>query len=638
MSKTRKLLFTAAMIALPVLILLLLEGGLRLAGLFRPEPLAEVIWQDGHEVYRINQHVARRYFDPRTVTVPGTLPETFAREKSPQTFRIFCLGGSTTAGFPFDGHVSFPMQLRELLSQTYPQMQFEVINLGISAVNSFTVVDVLPEVLELQPDLILIYMGHNEFYGAYGSASTISLPGSDGTVRFFLRLQHLRLVQLLKATISGISGWLAPAATPDNRSLMAAVIRDAAIEYDDPTFRRTRRAFENNLNLLLNACRERQVPVVLSTLVANLADLPPFSADSTSRAMLATGQPAIEVWQQRLARDSTDAAAWYGLGQAHRARGDSLLAALALTRAKDYDRIRFRASEDFNQLIRQTAQAHGSTLLDMQRAFALHSPQGLIGASLICDHLHPNPNGYYLMARAFYAAIRKSGLLRNANPNFVPAPRPYYVTDLDWDMGLLKIFEMVHRWPFPEKPVTFADYQSHGDPKAAEIARHYLFEENVWSAAHYKMADHYISQGEYEKARREYLAVSVFAPDDPYPFFAVAKTYELEQAWPEREHYLRKALPLSPQKGMLIYQIALAEWRQGKLQQASASMVRALDFPDLKREEKMNARFYLAGFLYEGGQARQAAGVLLDILREAPDFAPAQAFLQKIRQEQEQGQ
>ncbi|MCI0618577.1 hypothetical protein L0244_36835, partial [bacterium] len=63
------------------------------------------------------------------------------------TFRIFCLGGSTTAEFPFDCQVPFPTQLRYLLSQTHPQYQIEVINVGISAVNSFTVVDLLPDIL-----------------------------------------------------------------------------------------------------------------------------------------------------------------------------------------------------------------------------------------------------------------------------------------------------------------------------------------------------------------------------------------------------------------------------------------------------------------------------------------------------------
>ena len=170
MTRSKKRIFTAMMLSVPVVLLLALEGVLRLAGVFEREPLFRTIWHKGEQVRQINQHVARRYFDPVQVTVPGAMPERFAIEKSANTYRILCLGGSTTAGFPFDGHVPFPQQLRFLLRQTDPQTRFEVLNLGISAVNSFTFVDLLPELFDMQPDAVLIYMGHNEFYGEFGSA------------------------------------------------------------------------------------------------------------------------------------------------------------------------------------------------------------------------------------------------------------------------------------------------------------------------------------------------------------------------------------------------------------------------------------------------------------------------------------
>ncbi|RMD97873.1 MAG: SGNH/GDSL hydrolase family protein, partial [Calditrichaeota bacterium] len=164
MKALKNQIFILLMLLLPVAFFALLEGSLRLFHLFAPEPLVRVVMKNGQQMYQINTHVARRYFDPHKVTVPGAIPATFAVNKSHRVFRIFCLGGSTTAGFPFDCQVSFPQQLRYMLRQAYPQYHFEVINLGISALNSYTVLDLLPAILDLQPDLILIYMGHNEFY------------------------------------------------------------------------------------------------------------------------------------------------------------------------------------------------------------------------------------------------------------------------------------------------------------------------------------------------------------------------------------------------------------------------------------------------------------------------------------------
>lgn len=141
--------FGLALLLTPLLLLALFEFSLRLFNLFPREPLFVEAVQDGREVVQINPGVATRYFNPKKVVVPNLYPETFSRSRSENTFRIFCLGGSTTAGFPFEFQVPFPARLKSLLSSQYPRTHFEVINLGLSAVNSFTVLDFIPEVLEI---------------------------------------------------------------------------------------------------------------------------------------------------------------------------------------------------------------------------------------------------------------------------------------------------------------------------------------------------------------------------------------------------------------------------------------------------------------------------------------------------------
>lgn len=646
-SALQKRLFAAALIFMPVVLLALAEGGLRLFGVFAPEAFVRATTKAGKPHYQLNQWVAKRYFDPARVTVPGMQPDLFVKHKGPEVFRIFCVGGSTTAGFPFDCQVPFPVQLRYLLAQTYPQRRFEVINAGISAVNSFTVVDLLPEILAHQPDLIIIYMGHNEFYGAYGSASTVSLGQNGKLIRAYLKLQKLHLVQMLRRLIL----WLRPAPNQGARkpSLMADVIGDQAIVLGSPKYQRTLTNFRDNLDLILRECARRGVPVLLSNLFSNLRDLPPFASappdlPPASRAVyeqaIAAGdslrQLRLLVESENAYRtawllDSSAAVLWYKRGLASAGRGDSTAARHFFTGAKDRDLIRFRASEEVNHLIAALAQQHGSRFVDLDSRLAQRSPQGLLGNNLLVDHLHPSPTGYYLMATGFYDAIRSGGWLADPAPHFQPADDPYYVTDLDWDIGLMKILEMTHRWPFPEKPVALDDYRPYGDPATVPIVRNYLLAENVWSRAHYRMAEVYLQRRDFERARREYLAVSVFAPDDPYPYQQVAKTFELEGAWDQREAYLWKTLPLSEQKGMLLYQIAIAQWRQKKLNAACETMLAALEQVDLNRQERQNAKFYLAGFYADAGEPAKAAETLTGLLREDPNFQPARVFLQKLR-------
>jgi tetratricopeptide (TPR) repeat protein len=408
------------------------------------------------------------------------------------------------------------------------------------------------------------------------------------------------------------------------------------------------------LRIILKLCAQKKTPVVISNLVSNVRDLPPFHSLSPdlpnsarmeyeraialgdSLLQLKRGEESIIAYSRALMIDSSAASLWFKLGKAYDAMGDSTRAAHHYYQAKDRDLIRFRASEEVNTMLSKTAVLHKAGFVDMQRWFADRSTRGLIGANLMCDHLHPNPDGYYLMARAFYDHIVAADYLNGPAIDFQPANSPYFVSDLDWDIGLLKIFEMIHRWPFPEKPLTFADYQPHGDLAAAEIAREYLFVENVWSKAKYKMAAECIKRNELEKARDEYLGVSLFAPDDPDPYLQVAKTYEMVQDWPQREAYLKLALALSEEKGKIQYQIALAQWRQKKLDEAIVSMSAALRQPDLNFKEKQNAGFYLAGFYADAQNFDAARQALVNLLRDDPNFQPAKTFLHRLMYEQNQ--
>ena len=55
---------------------------------------------------------------------------SFTARKKPGTLRIFCFGGSTTYGHPFDGRTAFPRWLGELLAASSPGKEFDVINAG----------------------------------------------------------------------------------------------------------------------------------------------------------------------------------------------------------------------------------------------------------------------------------------------------------------------------------------------------------------------------------------------------------------------------------------------------------------------------------------------------------------------------
>ncbi|HVO75336.1 MAG TPA: hypothetical protein VMT35_15005, partial [Ignavibacteriaceae bacterium] len=63
----------------------------------------------------------------------------------------------------------------------------------MTAVNSYTLLDLLPGVLNQKPDLILIYAGHNEYYGALGVGSVESYGSSRTIIKIMIYLNNFKI-------------------------------------------------------------------------------------------------------------------------------------------------------------------------------------------------------------------------------------------------------------------------------------------------------------------------------------------------------------------------------------------------------------------------------------------------------------
>ena len=73
------------------------------------------------------------------------------------------MGGSTTYGRPYFDNVSFCGWLRAYLQAADPTRNWEVINAGGVSYASYRVAILMEELVEYDPDLFIVYSGHNEF-------------------------------------------------------------------------------------------------------------------------------------------------------------------------------------------------------------------------------------------------------------------------------------------------------------------------------------------------------------------------------------------------------------------------------------------------------------------------------------------
>lgn len=413
----KAILFRVAAICLPLMLLVAAEGFLRLTGVARDTREVFTAVPGQPDYLTINPRYALRYFH---TFEPSIAFNPFLKSKGAETFRVFVLGGSTTAGFPYQFYHGFPGWLGTRLKAHAPDRHIEVINLGMTAVNSYTFWDLKHAVARAEPDAIIIYAGHNEYYGAFGAGSSVYALGNRRFLkRLTLRLKRTVLYTLAERLLAGGSQADAPPGV--DRTMMARVVRDATIALDGRVYHAGIRQFEVNMESVLRTFRRRGVPVYVGTLTANLRDQSPLGEDSGALAA-------------------------YDRGREHMMQGDTVRARRAFLEAVERDDIRFRAPGAMNDAIRRFAREANVTLVDIAAAFRNASQQGVEGSDLFTDHLHPNARGYARMADCFFEALRQHPrLMLPAEPGIAATAS---IDPVDEAHARLQIMRLKGGYPF----------------------------------------------------------------------------------------------------------------------------------------------------------------------------------------------
>ena len=375
-SRRRRIVYGIVAISFPFLLLIAVEFVARAAGIGSDDQHAFMTIPDRPEYRGLNPAYARRYFEGFT---PSVAPDVFRSIKPTGTFRVFVLGGSSTAGYPYMSYSSFPAQLQRRLDRRFFDLRVEVVNLGMTAVNSYTLWDLRNAVLDEQPDAILIYAGHNEYYGAFGAGSTMySLGNQVWLKRLLLYLKNSVLFRSIDGALRKSRGELNREEGAE--TMMSRLAGEQEIALGGEVYADGIAQFEDNLRDVVAAFKYAGVPVFLSTIAANLRDQRPFSRDTI----------AVRHFD-------------YGVRLAAERRFEEARDAFVL--ARDHDSIRFRAPSAVNERIRMIAARHGATLVDSETHIRGASGNGLEGSSLFVDHLHLTARGYALIADAFLDAL-----------------------------------------------------------------------------------------------------------------------------------------------------------------------------------------------------------------------------------------
>ncbi len=510
--------FYAVPILIPILFFILLEGGLRLFNYGKDYTTFIQITDDFPDLLFLNPDIPYKYFS-NISTAPSVFPDGFEKVKSDSTFRVFVMGGSSAAGWPFAHSAAFSRHIKRRLELLYPHNKIEVINLGIAAVNSFTLRDFLTDVLKLKPDLILFYFGHNEYYGALGVASAESFGNSRYLTNLLLSLENYKTTQLVKSIIKNIYKLISskPTSGKANETLMEKMIGESAIPLNSELYWDGIDQFKDNFTDMLNMLKKAKVNVIISTLESNLMQKPFISIPSDS---LPSAITVFHEAKQKLAENNLTSAK------------------NLFYKAKDLDGLRFRAPVEINNVIKQLSHQFNYPLINVDSVFNANSPNGIVGYNLTVDHLHPNVKGYDLLGKIFYKKMLEMNYLpegKMKNISFEEQNKilkyNFPFTQLDSTVADFRLKKLLGAYPFvPKNTPNYLIQNLKLNTKIDSTAAYLIDREISWTNAHYKMAKIYLSNRNIHLFKKEINAmIDEFPFDESFYVSAITPLIQLKK-------------------------------------------------------------------------------------------------------------
>jgi len=348
--------------------------------------------------------------------------QQFPVQKASGATRIFCLGGSTTYGRPYDDKTSFCGWLREFLPAVEPSRQWEVINAGGVSYASYRVERLMEELVDYEPDLFVIYTGHNEFLEKRTYGELLSTPE-------FLRdlaslASRLRLYSLLSDLIYERENVLAP----EVDAILDNSVGPTDYHRDDAMRDAVLEQFRISLKRMAQLGQNEGAEIVFVTPASNIRDFSPFKSEPsagldsarirqvgllkqsvTERLENHDPDRAVDLADQALVIDPRDADLLFHKGRALLALGQIDEARRAFLAARDEDIVPLRALTPMPGIVADIALEDGNGLVDFARMIEDSSPDGIPGEELFLDHVHPSIEGNRMMALAIIDEMIKMG-------------------------------------------------------------------------------------------------------------------------------------------------------------------------------------------------------------------------------------
>jgi tetratricopeptide (TPR) repeat protein len=479
--------------------------------------------------------------------------QEFPLEKADNSYRIFCMGGSTTYGRPYFDDVSFCGWLRAYLQAADPARNWEVINAGGVSYASYRVTRLMNELKQYRPDLFIVYSGQNEFLEQRSYGGLIDQP--DWLLNLNANLSGTRVYTALAQLIEAVQPDSLQQAKARSQlsgevdEILNHTIGPQSYQRDDTLKQHILTHYRLNLTRMVKIARSVDAGILFVQPAVNLKDMSPFK--STHREGL--DEQTLQAWQtlydhagelaaaddaagalalyrEALALDDRYAELHYRTGQALFSLGRYAEAEQAFQRAVEEDIAPLRMLGAMQRSVAEVAAAEDVPLVDfpeiLRAAYHRDYPHAVFGKEYFVDHVHTSMEGYRLLGLALFDELVDEGI---AHP------------DDTWNAARREAV----------KEAVIASL----DPRDAGGALLNLGKVLEWA-------------GKFEEAYDSFKrSIEILGPS-PMLYDRLASTSYTLKKYDETMHYLQESLKLAPNMPGVHAKIAAILKKQGKTAEA----------------------------------------------------------------------
>lgn len=433
LSGKKLLIFKLLLAFFPVFLFLILEIGLRIANFGYPTSFLLERTKDGKKYFIENQFFGYRFFPSRLARTPE--PFICLAEKPEKTYRIIVFGESAALGDPAPAY-SFARMLETILNKTVDGVNFEVINVSMTAINSHVLLEIAKDCRKLKADLWLLYIGNNEVIGPFGPATVFTIKNLPyPIIRLIVSCKELKVFQLLQLILEKIQSVdLTFAEWAGMEMFMNSQIR-----FQDVVLNNVYINFEKNISRIIKLGLKSGSDVLLCAPIANYKDSAPFGSlnkNGLSESDLKQWREFFEIGKKHEEQGSpADALVYYKKAEAIDNTYAELLFRIArclektgkdedsiklvvdyYIKAVDYDTMRFRPDsqilgvlESLGKSARITGSSHSENIVKFINSYDELNKCGIKipGNKILWEHVHLNFKGNYLLASIYANAVRE---------------------------------------------------------------------------------------------------------------------------------------------------------------------------------------------------------------------------------------